>query len=180
MTKIINFFGAPGTGKSTLAADLFSTMKKAKESVELITEYAKDLTWSKRKEELKNQVYVFGKQLNRIMNVYGQVEFIVTDSPILLSKIYHTTMFFPNSEFFPGVVDDVFNKFYNINFLVTSDYTFYDPNGRNQSPVESKKIGEIIEQTLLGNCKLTPSHLFTRVTRETPIEDIYKVIGKHK
>ena len=58
---IVNLFGAPGAGKSTLAAYIFSKLKMRDINVELITEFAKDKTWEKNFSALKNQAYMFGK-----------------------------------------------------------------------------------------------------------------------
>ena len=44
-TKIINIFGNPGSGKSTIAAYLFTALKSRNIEVELVTETAKDLVW---------------------------------------------------------------------------------------------------------------------------------------
>ena len=41
MTKIINLYGAPGSGKSTIASGLFFHMKMAGLNVELASEYIK-------------------------------------------------------------------------------------------------------------------------------------------
>lgn len=181
MTKVINFFGGPGTGKSTLAASLFAHMKKEKHSVELITEFAKDLTWAARHNELRNQCYVFGKQLNRLLNVHGQVDYIVTDSPILLSVIYNQNVI-GNSRYFSSVVHDIYTQFENINFLVESDYSFYDPKGRNQTADESASLGNKIKN-LLDDLKtddfaFSKAYKYNAVTRHSPIENIYdKVIN---
>ena len=40
-TIVINLIGSPGTGKSTLASELFSKMKWQGYDVELVSEYAK-------------------------------------------------------------------------------------------------------------------------------------------
>lgn len=42
---IINLFGAPGAGKSTGAAYVFSQLKAAGVNAELVTEFAKDKVW---------------------------------------------------------------------------------------------------------------------------------------
>lgn len=42
---IVNLFGAPGAGKSTLAAYVFAKLKMAGVNAELVTEFAKDKTW---------------------------------------------------------------------------------------------------------------------------------------
>ena len=53
-TLIVNLFGAPGCGKSTLAAALFSELKKAGFNAELVTEYANDKVYEKNQTVLQN------------------------------------------------------------------------------------------------------------------------------
>ena len=61
--KVINLFGAPGVGKSTIAAGLFYFMKTAGESVEHVTEYAKYLVLTDRVQQLEDeQLYLLAKQ----------------------------------------------------------------------------------------------------------------------
>lgn len=63
-TMIINIYGGPGIGKSTIAAGLFNLMNVTYEgftSVELVTEYAKDLIWENRLTTLQNQFYIDAK-----------------------------------------------------------------------------------------------------------------------
>lgn len=89
---IINLFGGPGIGKSTIAAGLFSTMNKkykGDKSVELVTEYAKDLTWDNRQNTLSNQLYIAAKQYSRLLRVTkAEVDYIVNDGPMLQGNVY--------------------------------------------------------------------------------------------
>lgn len=62
MLNVVNIFAGPGAGKSTLAAYFYYKMKMAGVKVELVTEYAKDLTWRKDWETLGNQNLVFNEQ----------------------------------------------------------------------------------------------------------------------
>jgi nicotinamide riboside kinase len=86
--KVINVIAGPGTGKSTLASGLYHEAKRRGWNVELVTEVAKDLVWEGRHCALSNQAYVFGRQVQRIHRLEGQVDFVITDSPFLLSAIY--------------------------------------------------------------------------------------------
>lgn len=45
MTKIINFIGGPGVGKSTTALGVAYNLKKRRLNIEYVAEYAKDVTW---------------------------------------------------------------------------------------------------------------------------------------
>ena len=59
---VINLTGAPGAGKSTGAAYIFSELKMKGVNCELIGEFAKDKTWEHNTTALSCQEYVFGKQ----------------------------------------------------------------------------------------------------------------------
>jgi hypothetical protein len=145
MTKIVNLFAGPGAGKSTTAAGLFYLMKLKGMNVELATEYAKDLTWSERYGCLAVQPLVFGKQLSRLERLIGKVDFIITDSPILLSVIYNSR--YPTS--FSRSVTDIFNSMPNINFYLDRKGRKYNPKGRSQTLEESKGIDLKIHSLLL-------------------------------
>ena len=88
MTTVINLFGGSGCGKSTTAALLFSRMKLARIHVELVREYVKYWAWNDRKVREWDQLYLLGKQSAYESMLYGKVDYIVTDSPILLAGVY--------------------------------------------------------------------------------------------
>ena len=88
MTTVINLFGGSGCGKSTAAALLFSRMKLTGIHVELVREYVKYWAWNDRKVREWDQLYLLGKQSSYESMLYGKVDYIVTDSPILLAGIY--------------------------------------------------------------------------------------------
>lgn len=139
MTKIINLFAGPGAGKSTTASGVFHDMKLKGYKVELILEYAKDLTYEDRVAALKVQPYIFGKQLMRLMRVYDKVDFIITDSPLALSCHYGKK--WPKS--FTKSCLEIFHQFYNINFFLERIKP-YVKLGRTQSEEGARKIDEEI------------------------------------
>ena len=87
---VVNLYGGPGVGKSTTAAHLFALLKQSGINAELVTEYAKDLTWEKDGGRLSFQPLVFAEQAWRLERLKGQVEVAVTDGPILLTALYST------------------------------------------------------------------------------------------
>lgn len=137
MTQIINLIGAPGAGKSTLAAGLFYQMKRSYMNVELVTEYAKDLTYDGHSTENMDQLSVFSEQHRRIARLIGKVDYVITDSPLYLSAYYASKTDTPLS--FRDYVMSMANKYQNLNYLVTRNHR-YDPNGRSQDEAAADRI----------------------------------------
>lgn len=145
---IINLYGAPGTGKSTLASELFAKMKWMKMDVELVSEYAKDLVWEERQKTLQNQIYVFGKQHHRIYRLLDKVKYIITDSPFLLSSFYNDLTF--KSEALSRLVLDEHNKYNSLNIFLKRTKS-YNPKGRNQTEEEANEYSFAIQNHLDNN-----------------------------
>lgn len=145
-TLYVNIFGAPGAGKSTTAAAAFSFLKLLGINAELVTEYAKDLVWEGTTVKLQNQIYIFGKQYQRLFRLDGKVEVAITDSPIMLSTIYDNT----DTETFKKLVVDTHNGMNTLNYFVKR-VKAYNPKGRMQTAEESDVIADRIENMLIAN-----------------------------
>ena len=144
---VINLFGAPGAGKSRLAAGVFSKMKFMGYKVELVTEYAKDLTYSESIKTLSDQLIVFSTQHHKMFNLVNNVDYIVTDSPLLNSLVYGDE---PSANF-KALVLEKHNSFTNINFYINR-VNKYETYGRSQSEEESdQKAIEILEMLSSSN-----------------------------
>jgi len=139
---VVNLTGAPGAGKSTGAAYVFSQLKMKGINCELVTEYAKDKVWEEDTTALNNQAYVFGHQLFRLTKLEGKVDVVITDSPILLSIIYNKDVKRLGPAF-NEVVKNCFESFDNINFFIHRVKP-YNPAGRLQTEEESDKLSEDI------------------------------------
>ena len=149
MTVYTNIFGGPGTGKSTLAAAVFAKMKKKGYSVELVTEFAKDLVWENRTDTLAIQPYVSMKQFRNLARVKGKVDFVVTDSPLLKDSVY-ANIFTPElPESYHSLLGTLHrNLGPRVNFLLKRKHK-YDTVGRYQSEDEAKKIDDSIRYALI-------------------------------
>jgi len=95
-TCVIEFWGGPGCGKSTLAAGLYAEMKARGKSVELVREYVKPWAWRGHAIKRWDEVYIFAKQLRAEADLYGKVDYLITDRPLGLSAVYER-MYRPES-----------------------------------------------------------------------------------
>lgn len=85
---VVNFLGGPGSGKSSMCYGVTASLKWKGINAEMAAEFAKDLTWEERSKTFEDQLYIFGKQYHRIFRLLGQVDVVLTDSPILLTPLY--------------------------------------------------------------------------------------------
>lgn len=138
--KVINLWGAPGAGKSTVAAGLFYKMKVAGYKVELVTEYAKDVVWDNRDDLLKDQLYLLAKQNRKLERLRGKVDWCITDSPVLLVLAYMPELYYSH---FNSLTYDVWNSYTNLNYLLERNHE-YKRDGRVQTEEESRIIDEKI------------------------------------
>lgn len=153
--KVINLFGCPGSGKSTTAAGLFYFMKLKGYKVELVTEFPKDLVYDGTLEVmLDRQEVIFAEQNQRLHRLRGKVEYVITDSPILLSTVYPKI----NQEQFgvgewdalPAFIEfvkAVHNTYCNLNYYLHRS-TVYQTYGRLQDEEQAAQIDIAIRNAL--------------------------------
>ena len=144
---VVNLFAGPGTGKSTSCAQIFSELKWQGINCEMAREFAKDKVWEESLKVLDDQIYVFGKQQHRMKILVGQVEVIITDSPLLLSIVYDKTKN-PN---FKNLVIDTHRQFENYNVFLLREKP-YNPKGRVQNEDKAKLL-DIQVKNLLDEIK---------------------------
>lgn len=147
MTKIVNLFGGPGSGKSTGAARIFSELKLRGINAELIQEHAKDLAWENTLLVYYNPFDIGVQQYKRQHRLLRDCSVAITDSPLLMQSVY-----VKDDSLFEGLMDGLFQRFDNLNFFVRR-LKEYNPKGRTQTYEEAvKKDYEILE--LLENKKI--------------------------
>ena len=149
-TIIVNAFGGPGAGKTTVAWELAAGLKKIGLVTEYVSEYAKELVWEEKFAELDgtitNQKKLYNEQKRRIDRLMGKVDVIVTDSPILLNLMYLKE---PSAEYETMVVSE-YKEYNNFNFFVERGEVF-EQQGRMHSLNESIKIDQQIRRFLDKN-----------------------------
>jgi hypothetical protein len=139
---VINLFGGSGLGKSTTASLLFGEMKLEGYHVELVSEYVKTWAWQGRRPTGFDQFYIAGKQAHSESQLYGKVDYIITDSPLLLSGFYEQ-FHLGRQLCLPTILNFLdYAKEHNIehlNFLLQRNKKF-DPRGRFETEEEAINV----------------------------------------
>ena len=137
---LILLVGPPGAGKSTTAAGVFSLLKLHGVNCELVTEYAKDLTWDKSFGVLSNQHKVTAEQYHRLWRL-KEVDYVITDSPLLTGCLYTECPHIDKH------IHDLFHEFNNVNYLL-SRRKEYVTLGRNQTEEEALRLDSELKDVL--------------------------------
>lgn len=172
--KVINIYGGPCTGKSTVAAELFVILKKSGCDVELIPEYAKSMVYEKRFNILgEDQLYILAKQHRSIYRLLDQpMDYVIVDSPIINSAAYnlHTNL---NQDILNLLVRELDRKYDNINIFLERNPNYgYNPNGRVQATIEEadQKADDIRQRLAHFNIDYT-----AMINDENTVEKICKL-----
>lgn len=142
-TVVVSLLGGSGIGKSTTAAKLYGEMKDLSMSVELVREFVKEWCLSGKKVGHFGQSIIYGQQLDRESMLYGKVEYIVTDSPLILCPVYQ--MYYQKHDSIKhAVLKDMEvarekEGVIHLNFLLSRNKPF-DPKGRYETEKVAKKI----------------------------------------
>lgn len=157
MSKIINLFGGPGVGKSSIAAGLLYELKKKHISCDAPYEFPKILAWEENHSAIKDQLYVLANQHRGIVQSFGKVDYIIMDSPILLSLIYknyYNGLEYPSvlyTELFDEMVLSIHNKYENLNIVLKRGEGVHNEKERYQDLEKSIELDYMIQQTLEKN-----------------------------
>ena len=147
MTILINFMGAPSVGKSTTAGKLFARLKDMELNAELAQEFVKGWVYDEHPVGPYDQFYIFGKETHNQSRLFNKVDFIVADSPVMLTAFYQLYAQKENS------LREICRHFYDmaeridnvivLNFLLTRKKR-YQTKGRYHSQEQSDEIEKLL------------------------------------
>lgn len=154
-TLIINIIGGPGVGKTTVASRLFAELKKENYDVENVSEFAKELVWEGRNEAFKDRLYMHGVQNHRLAMMNGKLDYIVTDSPLILTSVYNDFHLKDEqsksyNDMIHLVTKETWNLYNNKVYYIkrSSDYLTV---GRRESEEQALKIDEAVIKYMEDN-----------------------------
>lgn len=141
MTKkeslVVNIIGGPGTGKSILASEIFSNLKRNNITCDVAWEYIKRKLREKALKVVQSQLYLFGKQQFQLFSMKDEVEVVITDAPLLLFSYYDKT----RCPFLRNMVLNEYNKYNNLLYFIERDLSVdYETEGRYQDLEGAKQV----------------------------------------
>lgn len=177
--KIVNIFGGPGTGKSTLALELTAELKKHGYNADYVSEVAKEYVYSGdtdilKSESLSSQLNLLHKQKAKLdLCIKGGLDYIVIDSPLLLNLAYFNDKSISNNatQYYQKYVYNIFKRYNNINFLILRGNSLYNRQGRIQSKDDAINKDIVISELLRQYGIKT-----TSITNDVSIDDIIDYI----
>lgn len=170
--KVINLFAPPSSGKSATGQLLTGMLSIMGYKVEMVSEFAKFATWAKNDSALSDQIYMFGKQENRlhVLKSAKALDFIVMDGPLPLSALFVPDVYYAN---FEPLVFEVFNSYDNINYYIEKNPAIkYQKEGRNESEEESAEKGILLKNMLARNNVKYKSLMLENSIISTIFEDV--------
>ena len=143
--KVINLFGGPSSGKSTISAGLFYLMKLQQLEVVLIQEIATKMIEQKRIHKLQDQLGILADQHEPYFELNDNVDFLITDSPLILSALYQPKNYIKH---FKKMTVSTFNQYDNINFWINRPKEGFSEKRRAHSLEESIKKDKELKKML--------------------------------
>jgi len=175
-TVLINFIGEPGSGKSTLGAQIFTELKIRGYNVEFVNEFVKTWTYTNRKVDKFGQYHIFGMETENQSRLFNKVDYIIADSPVLLTSFYQRyywgsdTLINPVKEFYKNAEEEGVKT---CNILIDRKFD-YNQKGRFQTEEESIEIHKLLIDFMNENGY---NYYYLNASVEDRIKEVLKILG---
>lgn len=137
----ICLYAGPGAGKSTTAAWLFSQLKMQDYDIELVTEYVKQWTYTKRLPVGFEQMLILANQLHREdLVIRAGYKHLVTDSPLLVGCFYSILYKVPIYDELISISNKFESDHESLNIFLDREDQEYDTTGRFQTYEEALQV----------------------------------------
>ena len=175
--KRISLYGGPGSGKTTLAGELFVHFKKTGVKVEYVCELAQKWALIERNITGCDQVYLLASQMHAEDTPLSRrkADLIVTDSPLFLSCFY--TLISKNPQYCQPLLECAHNfeaQYPSMHFFChpNPDYVFHQ-EGRFHSQEESRKMST----SMLHFIQNQTRNSLIELPQENRLEAVLKDLG---
>jgi nicotinamide riboside kinase len=149
MLRRINFIGGPGIGKSTIASYVYSHLKRDGFDVELIDEFVKAWAYEGKPITSYDQLFIFANQIRKEEIILrNDVDFIITDSPIILTVSYAKKHHFAEWESLQKIHDDFEKEYSSLNVVLRRQGVEYEQSGRFETQEEAESMDRFIKKHL--------------------------------
>ena len=146
---VVNIFGGPGVGKSTIASRIFAALKERGIEAACPEEHAKLAIWSGQPWLVEQQPILLGRTWETIQALLDKVDVIIVDSPILLCSVYAGDR---EPDCFHALCADMHCRSNRLNILLRrEDEADYSSRGRLQDLGEAMEFDRRIETCLARN-----------------------------
>lgn len=170
---VVNLYGGPGAGKSTVAAGVFYELRVRGINVELAMEWIKDKVFDGSPYPFNDQIYTYAKQRKRIIQLKG-VDVVITDSPLLLGLAYDKT----NSKELRELALADYSSTVNLNFYIERNHA-YSSIGRRQSEQSAIQMDNKIK-SILYDCNVKCINVLSTVAKDEITRIVTDILGQYK
>jgi len=184
----IGLMGAPGCGKSTLAAYVFAMLKDTGLDGELVSEYIREfINKHKRVPSITFQNVIYERQFTKEKIIPEHLDFLITDSPHILSTIYASLYIDYDDKDQIELLGDLYLKFlrqsrdsYDLIYVLDHNHPPKMDDGVRYQTNEEMDLLKTIIPSFLDMHKIKYHHLDSSLTSKERAElivgDVLKLI----
>lgn len=176
-TIVVNAFAGAKAGKTASCYSLVADLREAGYAAEYVggcvNELAAERKWETPYGTKEQQMEILRVQLERMDAKLGQVDFIVTDAPILLNQVYNQEL----SLEWQTMLRELNSHYFNYNFFLQRE----DVNLNKSSMEELEDFGKLIQKDIEIRAMLAVNGIqYSVYTQDMIPESLHELAALHK